>query len=115
MMGPSATRPVMHPIFFETIRQGRRLIIAVVGFTVVVLGIAMLMTPGPGWLVIFLGLSLLAVEFVWARRLLKRLKDKGAEIGERFINGAKETPHRQSTPPADAPRTAPGSARRDAR
>lgn len=105
----------MHPIFFETIRQGRRLIIAVVGFTVIVLGIAMLVTPGPGWLVIFLGLSLLAVEFVWARRLLKRLKDKGAEISEKYMNGAKGTRPAEPTPPADAPRTAPGSARRDAR
>jgi hypothetical protein len=39
-------------------------------------------TPGPGWLVIFLGLSALAAEFVWARRLLARLKEKARQIGQ---------------------------------
>ena len=37
----------------------------------------MLFTPGPGWVVIFLGLTLLAAEFVWARRLMDRMKEQG--------------------------------------
>jgi uncharacterized protein (TIGR02611 family) len=53
----------------------------VVGSTVIAIGVAMLVTPGPGWLVIFLGLSILGAEFVWARRLLRRLKRTGARIG----------------------------------
>ena len=40
----------------------------------------MLVTPGPGWLVILLGLGVLGVEFVWARRLLRRLKKGAAEL-----------------------------------
>jgi len=44
------------------------------GLTMLLCGAVMLVTPGPGWLLIFAGLSLLAVEFLWARRLLKRLK-----------------------------------------
>ena len=40
----------------------------------------MLVTPGPGWLVIFAGLSVLAVEFAWARRLLKRIKAKAGQL-----------------------------------
>lgn len=67
-------------MLLKTLRQAKRLIIAVIGFTVVLIGIVMLVTPGPGWLVIFLGLSLLAAEFVWARRLMKRLKEKGRQI-----------------------------------
>ena len=44
------------------------------------IGIVMLVTPGPGWLVIFLGLGLLAAEFVWARRLMDRIKHQGERM-----------------------------------
>jgi uncharacterized protein (TIGR02611 family) len=44
------------------------------GFALLVAGIAMLALPGPGWIAIFAGLTLLATEFDWARRLLDRLK-----------------------------------------
>ena len=47
-----------------------RVLVAVVGFAVVALGIFLLPFPGPGWLVIFLGLGILATEFAWAERLL---------------------------------------------
>ncbi|MGN6432050.1 MAG: TIGR02611 family protein [Gaiellaceae bacterium] len=40
--------------------------VAVVGLIVVVAGIVMLVTPGPGWLVIFLGFAIWATEFAWA-------------------------------------------------
>ena len=57
------------------IRQMRRLIIAVVGVTVLVIGVAMIVLPGPAVVVIPLGLSILALEFAWAKRLLKRVKE----------------------------------------
>lgn len=95
----------MHPIVFETWRQARRAIIAVAGFTVVALGAVMIVTPGPGWLVIFLGLSVLAIEFVWARRLLRRLKHSGVQVRE-AIFGAKPSTG-QPRRPADEPRIAP--------
>ncbi len=41
--------------------------------------VVMLITPGPGSLLIFAGLSVLALEFVWARRLLRKNKAKGNE------------------------------------
>lgn len=44
------------------------------GFALLIAGVAMLALPGPGWLAIGLGLTLLASEFRWARRLLVRLK-----------------------------------------
>jgi uncharacterized protein (TIGR02611 family) len=37
---------------------------------VVSLGLILVPLPGPGWLIVILGLSILAIEFVWARRLL---------------------------------------------
>jgi uncharacterized protein (TIGR02611 family) len=52
------------------------LIIAVVGFTVMAIGIALIVLPGPAFIVIPLGLGILAIEFVWARRLLRRIKNK---------------------------------------
>jgi len=79
----------VHSILIRTLRQARRAIIAIVGLTLVVLGAVMILTPGPGWLVIFVGLSVLAVEFVWARRLLKRFTEKGAEIGGLLFGGDK--------------------------
>ena len=97
----------MHPIVFETLRQARRAIIAVVGFTVVGLGVVMIVTPGPGWLVIFLGLSVLAVEFVWARRLLKRLKRKGVQVREAIFGAAASPDEAAPKPRGDAPRIAP--------
>jgi tellurite resistance protein TerC len=65
----------------KTIRQARRLIILVVGLTLLLCGGIMLITPGPGVLLILAGLSVLAVEFVWARRLLKKIKAKSNELG----------------------------------
>ena len=64
----------------QPLRQGRRIVVAVFGFTVLLLGVVMIVTPGPGWLVILLGLSILSAEFVWARRLMKRLKQTGKDI-----------------------------------
>ncbi len=70
----------------ETIRQARRLIILVVGLTLSLGGVVMLVTPGPGVVLILAGLSLLAVEFVWARRLLKKLKAKTHEVSQAIFD-----------------------------
>jgi len=65
---------------FDTIQQAKRLVKVIVGFTLLLLGVVMLVTPGPGWVAIGLGLALLAAEFVWARRLLNRLKAEGNRL-----------------------------------
>ncbi|MGQ9655467.1 MAG: PGPGW domain-containing protein, partial [Thermodesulfobacteriota bacterium] len=56
----------------KTVRQLRRVFVAIVGFTVLLIGVAMVVTPGPATLVIPLGLGILATEFLWARRLMER-------------------------------------------
>jgi tellurite resistance protein TerC len=64
------------------LRQAWRLIILVVGCTVLLIGIAMIVLPGPALVVIPVGLSILATEFAWARRLLHKIREsaeKGAE------------------------------------
>ena len=53
-----------------------RVAVAIFGFLVVLAGLAMLVLPGPGLLVIAIGLGILALEFVWAERLLERTVDK---------------------------------------
>ena len=63
-----------------TYRHARRLVITIIGGTVVLIGVALLVLPGPGTVVIVLGLAILATEWVWARRLLKRLKKEGESV-----------------------------------
>ena len=76
-------------MFFHTIEQVRRFFKILGGFTLLGLGAVMLVTPGPGWLVIFLGLTLLAAEFVWARRLMDRMKAKGVQLKESVLGPRK--------------------------
>jgi uncharacterized protein (TIGR02611 family) len=68
---------------FRTLGQAKRLIVTVVGFTVLAAGIAMIVLPGPAVVVIPVGLALLATEFIWARKLLTTLKERV----ERMRNG----------------------------
>lgn len=73
----------------ETIRQARKLIILVVGLTLLLCGGIMLITPGPGSLLILAGLSVLALEFVWARRLLRKIKAKGSQLSRVMFDSSK--------------------------
>ena len=50
----------------------RKLIVAVIGSTIVLFGLALVVLPGPAMLVVPLGLALLATEFAWARRVIRR-------------------------------------------
>ena len=50
----------------------RKLIVAVIGGTVLLIGIALIVLPGPAFIVIPVGLAILATEFTWARYALKR-------------------------------------------
>jgi uncharacterized protein (TIGR02611 family) len=59
-----------------------RTVVAIFGFLVVLAGLAMLVLPGPGLLVIAIGLGILALEFVWAERLLERTVDKMEEAAD---------------------------------
>ena len=61
-------------------RHLRRVIVAVIGVTVLAIGVAMIILPGPAMVVIPLGLGILAIEFAWARRMLERLKREGGKV-----------------------------------
>jgi uncharacterized protein (TIGR02611 family) len=60
----------------KSLRQVRRLIIAVIGFTVLVIGLVMIVLPGPAFIVIPVALGILATEFVWARNLINKVRNK---------------------------------------
>ena len=57
-------------------RRLKAITTAVMGVTVLLIGAAMLVLPGPGLLVIIFGLVILSAEFLWARRALGRMKDQ---------------------------------------
>lgn len=57
-----------------TYKLGRRIVIAVIGSTILLVGILMLAAPGPAIVVIPIGLAVLGLEFAWARRWLGTLR-----------------------------------------
>jgi uncharacterized protein (TIGR02611 family) len=70
-------------------RSGWRIAVLVVGGVVLLAGLVMMVTPGPGILLIAAGLGILATEFAWARSL----RDKALETakrGARRIRGKSE-------------------------
>lgn len=64
-------------------RQARRIVIAVMGTTMILIGLALLILPGPGLVVIPLGLAILGIEFAWANRWLRRLRNGVAAVQNR--------------------------------
>ena len=57
-------------MYERSLKELKRLVVAVIGITILVIGIAMIVLPGPAIMVIPVGLGILATEFAWARRLL---------------------------------------------
>ena len=68
-----------HPLVI-TYKWARRIAIAIVGFTVLLIGIAMIVLPGPAFIVIPVGLGILGLEFAWARHWLHKVKERSAKV-----------------------------------
>jgi uncharacterized protein (TIGR02611 family) len=83
-------------MILRTVEQVRRLFRITGGFTLLLVGIVMLVTPGPGWLVILLGLGLLAAEFVWARRLMDRIKRESERMRGVMWRTVRNVPAKES-------------------
>ncbi len=66
----------MRNIMWSGLKKARRVMVAVVGFLVLLVGTAMIVLPGPALLVIPAGLMILGTEFVWASDLLTGVKNK---------------------------------------
>lgn len=81
-----------HPV----LRPAYRSVVLLVGITLAILGVVLLVLPGPGWLLIFIALAILATEFVWAQRLLYSAKGRYAQVRSR-------TRRRGRAPDSDGP------------
>jgi len=66
-------------------RNSKRVAVTIVGFAVVLAGVAMLVLPGPGLLVIIAGLGILSTEYVWAQRMLATAKRKAEEAKDAVL------------------------------
>jgi uncharacterized protein (TIGR02611 family) len=64
-------------------RSSKRIAVTVVGFTLVLAGLAMLVLPGPGLLVIVAGFAVLATEYAWARRALDETKRRARQAARK--------------------------------
>ncbi len=67
-----------------TYKLARRIVIGVVGTTVVLMGVVMLVLPGPALIVIPAGLAILALEFAWARRWLRIARERSRQALEQL-------------------------------
>jgi uncharacterized protein (TIGR02611 family) len=65
-----------------------RVAFAAAGFVVLLAGVIMLVTPGPGIPVILLGLGMLALEFAWAERWLERILTRAESAVEQVAQGS---------------------------
>lgn len=70
----------MSPLLRITYKWARRCAIAVVGGTVVLIGILMIVFPGPAIVVIPAGLAILSLEFAWAKLWLKKIRATGSSV-----------------------------------
>lgn len=76
--------------------------VIVLGTVFVLAGIVMLVTPGPGWLSIFLGIGIWSTEFEWAHRLNLRIKRAALRVWRWWTNLVAERRYRRAR---DRPRT----------
>jgi len=84
---PPETDPTrgLHPfsqIARFVVRSGRRIAVTVAGFAVLLAGVVMMVTPGPGLLAIFAGLAILATEWAWAEKALDKAKVRAGQAAQ---------------------------------
>lgn len=60
----------------KAMKQAKKASIGIIGIVVLLIGVVAIPYPGPGWLIVFAGLAILATEFDWAQRLLDRARAK---------------------------------------
>ena len=92
------------------LRYAKRVITVIIGMTVLLFGIALLVLPGPAFIVIPIGLAILATEFAWARRCLRIIREsaeKGVEILKLSVFFPKLSAYFSRKPKSNPPRTPP--------
>jgi tellurite resistance protein TerC len=86
-----------------TYKWARRIAVSVIGGTVILIGVAMIVLPGPAMVVIPLGLGILGLEFAWARRWLAKVE----VAANGFANGIRKVNPWRKSPAAGAPPNEP--------
>ncbi len=71
-------------------KQIKKLVIFLIGISVLLIGCVLFFTPGPAIVVIPIGLGILATEFIWAKKLLKKFKEKVDSISKSAKNVKKK-------------------------
>jgi uncharacterized protein (TIGR02611 family) len=84
--------PDRYPFLHITYKWARRIAVATVGFTVLAVGIAMIVLPGPAIVVIPVGLGILGLEFAWARHWLHKIKERGTLLVDSIKRGRPKPP-----------------------
>jgi len=82
----------MRRVLVQGYDTARKIVVAVVGGTIVLVGVAMLALPGPAFVVIPAGIAVLAIEFAWARRWLRIVRER--------VTGAASADSPEGTPPS---------------
>ena len=82
-----------HPLF-GTYKLAKRIAIGIVGGSVLVIGVLMIVLPGPAFVVIPVGLGILSLEFAWARSWLRKIKQRAQSVAAMV--------HRNHPPPPAA-------------
>ena len=80
-----ATTPTTSSLVIWLWKQSKRVVVFVIGSTVLLIGIVMIVAPGPAIIVIPIGLSILATEFVWAQRWLDYAKRQFEQLSSRNL------------------------------
>jgi tellurite resistance protein TerC len=63
-------------------KQIRKMVVFLIGISIVLIGCVLFFTPGPAIIVIPVGLAVLATEFIWAKKLLKKFKETTSSIAQ---------------------------------
>ena len=71
-------------------KQIRKLVIFLIGISIVLIGCVLFFTPGPAIIVIPIGLAILATEFIWAKKLLKKFKETTSSISRSAKNAIRK-------------------------
>jgi uncharacterized protein (TIGR02611 family) len=86
-----------HPLY-RTYKVAKRIVIGVVGGTVLLVGVAMIILPGPAFVVIPVGLGILSLEFAWARSWLRKIKAKAQSVARMAPKSAAAVPDEPRKP-----------------
>lgn len=74
---------------FNSLKQIKKVFIGIIGGTIVLIGLFMIVLPGPAFIVIPLGLSILATEFIWAKKMIDKFKEQFEKLKKK---NSKSTP-----------------------